>query len=685
MISMKWKLLVDYYVGGALHGLLKPPTVILGKLLHRDHSLELCSSVTFLKMLGGGSLVIAYPALLALKRAPGIRRLRLITTPGVCPFARTLGVFDEIIVIRDNSPLTILLDSLKTICKLFRCQVIVDLEIHSRLTTVFSLLTCARNRVGFYTAVSFWRKNLCTHLLFFHPSNPVYLFYDQIAALFGAMPPDTLACAGEFRAHLGLGECAPTAGRLSLSVAPCCSELSTERMLRIEDWLTVLDRRLAKSGGVDTEIHLLGGPGDRRYLDQLANLIMRKFPAAATKNHAGVPLSDSLSLLARSDELLCVDSALMHFGRLLNIPTTSFWGPTDPQTMLRPSPINRDVVHYQKLSCSPCVHVADRSPCRGDNVCMRLAVEPERLPGRNPVWLSDPPKSRSRCPICGLPRTAVVKKSLRKTGVAILRCLECQTEFLDPQPNPDHTKNRYSAHDDSSASMGTGENSAVAAIKTKAFVRRIQDLQRFVSGGKILDVGTATEFFLEAAQAAGFEPYGIELSDYAGGIVAAKSGVAHIHTGALETAPFCPGMFDAIAMTDLLEHVTNPLETLRIAHRLLKPDGALLLTTPNNRSLSRKLMGVTWTRDKLEHLFYLNPRSMDFIARAVGFRVAFSKPANRIMSIGYLQSQLVECRHWALTPLIRLTAFLGRPLASVPIPLRMGENVFVLVKQNPSI
>ena len=116
-MNIRTKLLTDYYIGGTLQALLKPPTVLLGKILRRDHTLSRCSSVTFIKLMGGGSLVIAYPALLALKKTPQIKQLRLITTSAVKPFAEILGVFDEIIVIRDNSAVTLLTDSIGALRK----------------------------------------------------------------------------------------------------------------------------------------------------------------------------------------------------------------------------------------------------------------------------------------------------------------------------------------------------------------------------------------------------------------------------------------------------------------------------------------------------------------------------------------------------------------------------------------
>ncbi len=193
-MNLKLRLVIDYYIGGLLHVLLKIPTILLGKILQRNHELKDCPDVTILKMLGGGSLAIAYPALLALKQSDRIRRLRLVTSPGVRPFGEALGLFDEIIVIRDGSLVTTVTDSLSALRKLFRCGAIIDLEIHSRLTTVFALLTCAQNRISFYTAISFWRKGISTHLLFCNISNGIYDNYDQLAAIFATAVPSFPEC-----------------------------------------------------------------------------------------------------------------------------------------------------------------------------------------------------------------------------------------------------------------------------------------------------------------------------------------------------------------------------------------------------------------------------------------------------------------------------------------------------------
>ena len=52
-----------------------------------------------------------------------------------------------------------------------------------------------------------------------------------------------------------------------------------------------------------------------------------------------------------------------------------------------------------------------------------------------------------------------------------------------------------------------------------------------------------------------------------------------------EAVPFRAGTFDAVLFNELFEHLrVDPIFTLRETHRVLKPSGVLLLSTPNLRS-----------------------------------------------------------------------------------------------------
>jgi ADP-heptose:LPS heptosyltransferase len=389
-MNLRTKLLVDNYFGGFLHLVLRVPTVLLGKILGRDHNLANCHELAILKLLGGGSLVIAYPALLALRRLPNLRKLTLITSPSIAPFGTLLGIFDEIIVIRDDSGLFALgVDSIKAFRRLFAYDAVIDLEIHSRLTTVFALLTGARNRLGFFTGISYWRRHLNTHLLFCNITNGIYNFYDQLAEIFGTAAVDVLECEREFRSKLGEWKFEDN-GVFRVAIAPACSALSRERMLLREDWVGIVTQRLARlDPAAKVEIHLLGAPCDHAELSQLGTLLEKQFVGRANVlNHAGkTKLRESVQIVAAMDEVLCIDSALLHFSRLVGRRTVSFWGPTDPATLMRPNSRGLDEIHYVRIPCSPCVHHSHQAPCQGQNICMRLAVDPTAPVPLNKPWV----------------------------------------------------------------------------------------------------------------------------------------------------------------------------------------------------------------------------------------------------------------------------------------------------------
>ena len=86
-MRLKDKQRLDYTLGGVGIFVLKPLAVLLGNLLRRDHSLIVKDHVAVIKMLGGGSLVIALPALLGLRRKYPHIRLSLVTTSSLKPFA----------------------------------------------------------------------------------------------------------------------------------------------------------------------------------------------------------------------------------------------------------------------------------------------------------------------------------------------------------------------------------------------------------------------------------------------------------------------------------------------------------------------------------------------------------------------------------------------------------------------
>lgn len=372
---------IDYFLGGAAIALLGPAARLAGLALRRDHHPHPRGSIDVIKMLGGGSLVVGFPALLGIRRAYPQHRLRLVTTPGVRPFGATLRVFDAFHIVRDDDPLSFVKSAAAALRASSDADTIVDLEVYSRMTTVFSLLAGARNRLGFYLDDIFWRRYLHTHLVFFNRSAPVYTFYDEFARLLGATPASLDDC----RAHLLEGLASETPPHIpegAIALSTVCSELGRERMLTVQQWVYALRSDPETRG---RPLVLLGGKDDVSFCRSLAAAVEARLPGTRIVDLAGkIPLATSVAALARCASFWGIDSGLLHYARLLGVPTTSFWGPTDPATRLRPLPELSERVRYKRQVCSPCTHSTETPPCHGRNVCIAnlFKRDGEELPPR---------------------------------------------------------------------------------------------------------------------------------------------------------------------------------------------------------------------------------------------------------------------------------------------------------------
>lgn len=358
---------IDYYVGSSLIALLKPVVILLEKILRRDHNLILKKKVTFVKLLGGGSLVIAFPALLGLRKNYPDLKINLITTKAIATFARTLNIFDNYYEIDHSSVVKLLFTSIMTYLRTFASDTIVDLEVHSKLTTVFSVLTAARNRIGFYEHEAFWRRRIYTHMIYFNNYSGSYEFYDKIIQLFSVSPSSTDEC----KEHLL--KCLPVSERpdkYRICVGHACSDLGRERMLNAKQWEKVFKSRIDKN--LEAEVIFLGAQRDSILASEIIESLTSQFRYIKFVNSCGkYSLAESLSCLSISNEFWGIDSSLIHYARIFKIKSVSWWGPTDPKTRLREIPGLQEETYYCKIPCSPCTHVAETPPCMGDNICIQ--------------------------------------------------------------------------------------------------------------------------------------------------------------------------------------------------------------------------------------------------------------------------------------------------------------------------
>ena len=215
------------------------------------------------------------------------------------------------------------------------------------------------------------------------------------------------------------------------------------------------------------------------------------------------------------------------------------------------------------------------------------------------------------CPICGPDPAPILRHDF--APYRVVSCSRCGLIFLSPRLTEPAILRLYSDQDyyvSEVAGQGYDEYLEVRHNWVRTFTRRLEQISRYQKPGKVLDIGCGPGFFLEAAQARGYDVYGLDPSDYIVKVAEKKFG-GRIQKGLIESANYPADEFDLVTAFDTFEHVYRPLEWLKAVHRVLKSGGLLAITTPDPSSLLAKISGRNWVSFKLpEHVFYWSPATI---------------------------------------------------------------------------
>lgn len=160
-------------------------------------------------------------------------------------------------------------------------------------------------------------------------------------------------------------------------------------------------------------------------------------------------------------------------------------------------------------------------------------------------------------------------------------------------------------------------------IKNYGNWKRRRAIEQFQESGRLLEVGCGTGSFLkEALRTNNWEVVGIEPSEPAASHAHESLGVP-IYQGLFSEINLESQSFDVIVMFCVLEHLGEPVQDMRRAHKLLKNGGYLIFTIPNYNSLGAKIFGKYWAGWDLPRHLYIFPQStLQEILNDIGFEIA---------------------------------------------------------------
>ena len=152
---------------------------------------------------------------------------------------------------------------------------------------------------------------------------------------------------------------------------------------------------------------------------------------------------------------------------------------------------------------------------------------------------------------------------------------------------------------------------------------------------RTLEIGCAHGGFVALMNWAGFVATGTEMSPWVVDYARQIFGI-DVRAGPLEgQSDLIEASFDAIILNDVLEHLPDPIQTMNTAKRLLKPDGVIVIQTPEYKE-HLDFEQVAQANDPFlqhmenkndEHLYLYSRRSTEHLWDRLGFsQVAFEQP-----------------------------------------------------------
>lgn len=179
----------------------------------------------------------------------------------------------------------------------------------------------------------------------------------------------------------------------------------------------------------------------------------------------------------------------------------------------------------------------------------------------------------------------------------------------------------------------------------KYFLSKLKKIQQLTkeTKPKILDIGCGWGDFLTVLKKKEIPYLGIDTS--AASIeICRKQNLNCQLTDIDKLLKYNKEKFSAVTCFQVIEHLKNPIPFLTAVKKLLKKNGVILLTTPNNDSPVRFRQKHRWSVYNTDsHLVFYNQRNLTDVLKSAGFKkIKTTIDEPRFLSLGYLLSRADE-------------------------------------------
>ena len=235
----------------------------------------------------------------------------------------------------------------------------------------------------------------------------------------------------------------------------------------------------------------------------------------------------------------------------------------------------------------------------------------------------EPRTVRYKCNLCGgSEHRQLFTFQHRGRNFPLVECRSCGLVFQNPRPRPGELDAYYD-----SEYFGSHEKEFTSWQKFPGDLEdAVIDMPRMGGKrGKFLDIGCGIGVYVAYMKRKGWDAKGLDISGYCVEYGEREMDL-DLFCGTLAEAKYPSSYFDAIYMRDVIEHLSEPLQTLEEVARILKPDGWFYLTTGNFGGFVSRLRQHNWFYLQGDHIHYFSLTTMGKMLNRAGLGIVRMGP-----------------------------------------------------------
>ncbi|TQD23858.1 class I SAM-dependent methyltransferase [Methanolobus vulcani] len=205
---------------------------------------------------------------------------------------------------------------------------------------------------------------------------------------------------------------------------------------------------------------------------------------------------------------------------------------------------------------------------------------------------------------------------------SLLKCKSCGHVVVAPKMTHNEIATLYTEYYPRNEMPAEMNTKSIFASKYKIYLEGKKTLCHYSIPSKscCLDIGCGFGESLLYLKHKKCDVYGVEADENV--LKMAEKYDLDVKIGLFEPADYSDQKFDYVTMSQVLEHMLNPIETVKGIHDILKPGGQLIFSVPNSQSLMAKLFKRKWINWHIPyHQQHFTKDSILVLAHKCGFEV----------------------------------------------------------------